>query len=218
MIFLRILKFARRTVLQRSYLALAWLGSVIGLCMSMVLMTSPAHADEQCFSLPNGTKFCRPQAVDELTQCIRIMQQFPNRPAAEACRQQLVRSCRTIADDQFERQYKVQRPRLIDAKAHERTPEWNRYCPSSLGYRYTPVRQPATRGPGKAPVESNPDQNRVDALREAGGHKFLIEPFDVSTIAPMPTAGPCLCRDGTKPVFGFCTGAGGAYKPECARE
>lgn len=193
-----------------------WLPAVL-LILSSLGMPIPSVAQtDSCIVMPGGIRFCPPPRVPELTQCVRNMERFPNRTAAEACRRELVASCRTLSDDQFSRQYAVQRPRLIDARAGERTTGWNTFCPISLGYRYTPVGRSIGSGPVTKPID-RPDQSRMDAIREAGGDRFLVEPFDASAIVSLPDAGPCRCNDGTDPVFGFCTGPRGAYKPACAK-
>lgn len=191
----------------------------VGILLMLAAATSPvlatAKADD-CVVMAGGVRFCPPARTPELTQCVRNMTRFPNRAVPQACRQSLVDSCRTVSDEQFEDRYKVQRPRLIDARATERTSGWNAFCPISLGYRYTPIARRTSDEPVASAAPAF-DPLRMQAITKAGGDRYLVEPFDASQIVSLPDAGPCRCNDNTEPVFGFCTGPRGTYKPACAQ-
>lgn|GEM_PF-6197580 len=176
---------------------------------------SDARADTDCFTLPSGVKFCTPQRVSEMTQCVRRMERDPNTRPAEHCRRTIVQSCRNLSDQDFQREHDVQRPRLIDARAQERTRGWNKFCPVGR-YKYTRL----SSGPIRpAPVRPGKDaQARRDAIREFGGDLFIVGRFNAGQIPSLQGEGPCLCNDGNRPVFGFCSGRGGTYKPGCAKE
>lgn len=188
--------------------AVVFLFSVSGLATN-------AQAADECFTLPSGVKFCTPERVGEIKQCVRRMERDPNAKPAEHCRRQIVQSCRTMSDRDFQREHDVQRPRLIDAKANERTRGWNKFCPVGR-YQYTrlskgPIR-PSPARPGKEA------ELRRAAIQEFGGHLFIVSRYNAGRIPTLRPSGPCLCEDGNRPVFGFCSGPSGTYKPECAKE
>ena len=174
-----------------------------------------AQANEDCFTLPSGVKFCTPARVSEMTQCIRRMETDPNAKPAEHCRRQIVQSCRNMSDQDFQREHEIARPRLIDARANERTRGWNKFCPVGR-YKYTRL----STGPLRpAPVKAGSEaQARRDAIREFGGDLFIVGRFNAGQIPSLQGEGPCLCNDGTRPVYGFCSGRGGTYQPSCAKE
>lgn len=186
--------------------------AVIGL----VGFASDAHANSDCFTLPNGVKFCTPERVSEMAQCVRRMERDPNAKPAEHCRRQIVGSCRNMSDRDFQTEFDVQRPRLIDARANERTRGWNKFCPVGL-YKYSRLSQGAIRpAPARPGKEA---QARRAAISEFGGDAFIVGRFDTHRIPVLKgSGGPCLCNDNSRPVFGFCSGRSGTYKPECAKE
>lgn len=193
--------------------------SLFGLLLLLTAAVCPAPAtaqSDECVATAGGARSCPPEHALDLARCVRDMTQFPNRAVPQACRESLVASCRTDSDEQFEARYEVQRPRLIDARAAERTNGWNVFCPISLGYRYTPIARRTSDEPmaNAAPAF---DPLRMQAIATAGGDRYLVEPFDAGQIVSLPDPGPCRCNDNTEPVFGFCTGPGGTYKPACAQ-
>ena len=190
-------------------------GVVVWAVFGLGGLATDARADSNCFTLPSGIKFCTPERVSEMAQCVRRMERDPNTKPAEHCRRTIVQSCRTMSDQDFQRQHDVQRPRLIDAQAQERTRGWNKFCPVGR-YQYTrlstgPIR-PAPVRPGKEA------KARRDAIREFGGHAFLVGRYNADRIPSLQSQGPCLCEDGNRPVFGLCSGRSGTYKPSCAKE
>ena len=198
-----------------SRLPRAMLAAVVVSFFGLTGFATNANANDDCFTLPNGVKFCTPQRVSEMAQCVGRMERDPNAQPAEHCRRQIVDSCRNLSDGDFQRQHEVQRPRLIDARANERTRGWNKFCPVGR-YKYTrlstgPLR-PAPVRPGKE------EQTRRAAIAEFGGNAFLIDRFDARQVPTLQGQGPCLCSDGNRPVFGLCSDRSGTYKPECARE
>jgi hypothetical protein len=63
---------------------------------------------------------------------------------------------------------------------------------------------------------ARPDVQRARAIKNAGGLAFLVEQFDVRAVPALRVVGPCLCQDGNKPVYGFCTEGNRTYKPSCS--
>ncbi len=201
-----------RALLQLPRAAIA--ATVISL-ISLASFTTNVHAADECFTLPSGVRFCTPERVGEMKQCVRRMERDRNASPAEHCRRQIVLSCRNMSDEDFRRKHDVQRPRLIDAKASERTRGWNKFCPVGR-YQYTRLSQgpirPSPAKPGKQ------EQARRAAINEFGGSAYIASLYNGDLIPSLRPTGPCLCEDGSRPVFGFCSGQNGTYKPECAKE
>lgn len=86
------------------------------------------------------------------------------------------------------------------------------------GPQKKPIREvaPDRRGARNDKQGNKADVQRARAIRDAGGLSFLVEQFDVRAVPALTVVGPCLCRDGNKPVYGFCTEGSRTYKPSCS--
>lgn len=105
-----------------------------------------------------------------------------------------------------------------------RLPNGTKFCakppsrdknPPDVG-RKKPAREVAPDRRERSP-QPGKGAKRNRAIKAAGGHAFLVEQFDARSIPSLEVVGPCLCRDGTEPVYGFCTEGNQTYKLACAR-